>query len=532
MERKRKHYLLSSGLAIVLLLTACSGTKGTTSDPTGSDVSLNLDPSETKRPKISVLSSNAYGFTPNVSNWKENIYVKKLEELTATDLEFEFLPGNDYETQLTLRFASNELADVVLTTNIEAAAHASAVEQGGILQLNDLIDEYGPNLKAMIPEHIWKSPQISKDGKIYGIPGLVPHAHTTALFIREDWLKKLNMAMPETLDDWLEYFEKVKTEDMDGDGDPNNEYGFMVRENFSSSTAFFYEFGVAMDLWVMQDGEFVPSVITPNMKDAMAFWRKLYKNGYINPNAFTNQFADWQAGIMNGKAGSWLHFVDNLANWWSPENFVGQPDANPVIVAPPVGPKGQGIGLANAGIYSVWIIPSNVKDPEKVIKFFDYVWSDPEVKKFNSFGIEDYNYQVINGEIKWDPTAENNSKDAQNTLYQVNMNFTGHSLNNDDQVKLSPIAEPLLRGFEISEKYKIEAESMYLPMLEAFKTRPELLPNFGNGDTLLMDMFAKVITSDLDIDDEFDKFVKEWRNRGGDEAIKEATQWYKQFYGK
>ncbi|RAV19242.1 extracellular solute-binding protein [Paenibacillus contaminans] len=522
---KRKHKALGMAILMVLALSACSESKNSGGTGENSDIS-NQEMKSAERPKISVLAANAYGFTPNVSNWDDNIYVKKLEELTGTDLKIEFMSGTDYETQLSLRFASKELADLVYTTRIDSPAHSGAVEQGAIWELNELIDKYGPNLKAKIPEAAWKSPDVSKNGKIYAIPAVVPHPHTTALYIREDWLKKLNMSMPKTLDDWLAYFEGVKKE--------YNAYGFMVRENFSSSTAFFYEFGVMMDYWVKQGDEFVPSVITPNMKDAMTFWRKLYKNGYIPPNAFTNKFADWQAGIVNGKAGSWLHFVDNLGTFWAPSMFVGQPDAKPTIVEPPVGPKGQGLGLANPGLYYAWIIPKSVKDPERIIKFLDANWGNPEVQKFISYGIEGYNYEVVDGKIKWDPESPNNVKDPQNperTLYQINMNFTGHSINNNEQVKMSPFAEPLMRGFDISEKYKIKNEAMYMPVLEAFKKRPELMPNFGNGDTLLADMFAKVLTSDVDIDSEFDKFVKEWRSRGGDEAIKQATEWHKQFYG-
>jgi len=539
-KQKSVSIVLASLMAATLMLSACSsnsgntGNTGTVGNTGGKNGNTEQSSGEDTKPqakqKITILSANAPGFTPNVPNWDDNIYVKKFNELSGYDVKFEFLSANDYNTQLTLRFASNELADLVYTGSIDSPAHAGAVEQGAIHDLTDIIEKYGKNLKANIPEKVWKAPEVSKNGRIYAIPALVPHPHSVVMYIREDWLKKLNMDMPKTLDDWLEYFERVKQEDMDGDGDPNNEYGFMVRENFGSSDAFFYEFGVALNHWVMQGDEFVPSVITPNMKDALAFWRKLYKNGYINPNAFTNKYADWQAGITSGKAGSWLHYVDNLTTFWSPDKFINQPDAKPVMIEPPVGPKGQGIGLANTGMYYVWIIPSSVKDPERVVQFLDKVWGDPEIKKFNSFGIEGTNYEVVNGEIKWDPEAPSNAEDSQNLLYQINTNVMGHSLNNDEHLKLSPFADELKRGFQISEKYKIEADSMYMPMLEAFNTRPELLPNFGNGDTLLIDMFARVITSDVDIDTEFDKFVKEWRSRGGDEAIKEATAWHKQYY--
>jgi hypothetical protein len=65
---------------------------------------------------------------------------------------------------------------------------------------------------------------------------------------------------------------------------------------------------------------------------------------------------------------------------------------------------------------------------------------------------------------------------------------------------------------------------MYMPNLEALTTRPEL--GIGSG-TLFLDMFAKVITGKLDLDTGFENFVAEWKKRGGDQAIKEATEWYK-----
>ncbi|MNU05984.1 hypothetical protein D3C72_2509950 [compost metagenome] len=51
------------------------------------------------------------------------------------------------------------------------------------------------------------------------------------------------------------------------------------------------------------------------------------------------------------------------------------------------------------------------------------------------------------------------------------------------------------------------------------------MPGTGAG-TLFLDMFAKVITGKEELDPAFDKFVSEWKRRGGDEAMKEATAWY------
>jgi putative aldouronate transport system substrate-binding protein len=529
MNWKRLQVGWVSLLVIALLVSACSSNNKDNVNNASPSSSASAAETPTEQPKISILSTSPAPYTQSVSDWSTNIYVNKLEELTGTDLDFEFLGWADYQTQLTVRFASGDLADMIRTPAIDFAAHANAVEQGAILELNELLEQYGPNIKANIPERVWKDPKVSKDGKIYAIPALVPTAQSQIVFVREDWLEKAGMETPVTPEDWLAYFEKVKTMDMNGDGDPNDEYGFYVRENMVGSDLFFYEFGAYPDHWVEQGDEYIPSVITPKMKDVLNFWRTLYKNGYINPNAFTNKAADWQAGIQNSKAGSWLHYVDNLADSWSQDKFVGQTDARPIMVEPPKGPNGQGVGLATTGIYYNWIIPSKTKNPENVIKFLDKAWSSEEVKKFNTFGLEGRNHEVVDGKIVWDAALPVNATNNESYAFQINTNVTGHSLNNAEVIKLSPIAEQLQRGFEISEKFKIVTDSTLMPVPEAFKTRPELLPNFKGGATLLLDMFAKVITSDVDIDAEFDKFVQEWRSRGGDEAIKQATEWHNKF---
>jgi hypothetical protein len=70
-----------------------------------------------------------------------------------------------------------------------------------------------------------------------------------------------------------------------------------------------------------------------------------------------------------------------------------------------------------------------------------------------------------------------------------------------------------------------------MPTLQSLKTNPELTVGTGAG-TLFLDMFAKVITGKEDADSAFDKFVAEWKRRGGDAAIKEATDWYNAFNKK
>src|SRR5699024_5417034 len=144
---------------------------------------------------------------------------------------YEFVPPEEYLNKLPILFASGELPDAIQTDGIEDHAHEGALENGIFMELNSLLEEYGSNILEDVPDEVWESPRVSRDGKIYAIPTLNAAPNTRTAYIRKDWLDKLGMDTPETLDDWLAYFEGIKEQDMNGDGDPDDEYGHVLRKS-------------------------------------------------------------------------------------------------------------------------------------------------------------------------------------------------------------------------------------------------------------------------------------------------------------
>ncbi|HZG57950.1 extracellular solute-binding protein [Paenibacillus sp.] len=528
-----RKWLLSGATLVFLsttILAGCSGEaqppaaapEGTTPEKPAAEAPA---PAEKELPKeFSILLSHANAaYAKAVTDWENDPYVKELERLSGYDLHYEFLGHHpDFIPQLTVRFASGDLPDLIRTDSIDGTAHPQAVELGIFHDLTALIDEYGPNLKSKIPEVAWNSPRVQKDGKIYGIPAIIGEPTSRAVYIRQDWLDAVGMQQPKTLDEYLAFFEEVKVRDMDGNGDPNDEYGFMVRENMAYSELFFGAFGVYPTKWSFVDNQYVPDIIRPEMKEAIAFWKQLYDKGYINENMFTNKGADWAAAITANKAATWVHDASSYSASWKGN----MPDANIAMIESPTGPRGDS-GLAPIGdsIYFVFVIPSKVEHPEQIIKFLDWAWSSEEADTFFTFGIEGVNYTKENGEIKWDPANPKNATDNEYLAYRLSINLRGADLSTPRVLSLSPDADVIAAGMEASRKSGIQHESLYLPRPEAFNTNPELSPGFG-ADSLFLDMFAKVVTGREPLDAAFDSFVTEWKSRGGDAAIQQATEWY------
>ncbi|GGD87742.1 hypothetical protein [Paenibacillus nasutitermitis] len=477
---------------------------------------------------LSILLSHSNG--KYAMQAKENDpYLKELSRLSGTKLDVEFLGhSNDFTQQMTVRFASADLADMIRTDSIISTMHPGAVDQGVFEDLTPLIEKYGPNLKKKIPAEAWKSPKVSKDGKIFGIPALSALPSSRVVYIRQDWLDKLGMQQPKTLDDYLNYFEAVKKEDMNGNGDKDDEYGLYVRENLTYSALFFNEFGADPNIWYLKDGNLEPGMIQPEIKDALKFWKNLYDKGYINPNLFTNKSADWEAGIKQGKGGTWLHDVANFSSNWNPDLFANEKNVKISMIESPQGPKGKGLVAQGDQIYFVWVMPARNNHAVEAIKFLNWAWSD-EADDFFAMGIKDYNYTIADNKAKWDASAPENKDNDAAVFYQLSINPRGDGRMMDRVLDVAPYSEILRGGIQTAAKNVVKNDALHMPILESMKTKPELVPG-TNAGTLFLDMFAKVITGKEEIDPAFDNFVAEWKRRGGTEMIQEATAWYNDFH--
>jgi putative aldouronate transport system substrate-binding protein len=133
--------------------------------------------------------------------------------------------------------------------------------------------------------------------------------------------------------------------------------------------------------------------------------------------------------------------------------------------------------------------------------------------------------------VKWDPASPANKENDASVFYQLSINPRGDGRMLPPVIAANPAADVLNQAIQTASANTIQHDGLHMPTLESFKTRPELTPGTGAG-TLFLDMFAKVITGKEELDPAFDNFVTEWKRRGGEDAIKEATEWYNQFHKK
>ncbi|AYV73318.1 MULTISPECIES: extracellular solute-binding protein [Niallia] len=163
-------------------------------------------------------------YEPNLDDYEETLVFKKYQEKSGVNVTFNEVPFATLTEKRNLALASGEYPDVFYSSRIPSADLYKYGKQGIFMPLNDLIEEYAPNIKAAMDKH----PDIKKgltmpDGNIYSLPSyyspeFLPMLIGKPIWIKGEWLEKLGMDEPKTIDEFYQYLKAVKETDLNGNG--------------------------------------------------------------------------------------------------------------------------------------------------------------------------------------------------------------------------------------------------------------------------------------------------------------------------
>ncbi len=137
------------------------------------------------------------------------------------------------------------------------------------------------------------------------------------MVIRKDWLDRLGLKVPTTLDELYEVARAFTEDDPDGNGKKDTT-GFGDRSDlrYSSFKTLSSYFGTPNGWKVDENGKFTPEFDTPQYLETIKYSNKLYKNGYISKDFAVTAKTDQQQQFAQGKTGIYTGMVDitNLRN--------------------------------------------------------------------------------------------------------------------------------------------------------------------------------------------------------------------------
>ena len=467
--------------------------------------------------------------------------------------------GEAYDEKRNAAIATGELPDVF---EVSLAQYQMLVEADLIEDLTDVIDEWmSPELKQAC-EDGGAFDTITIGGRLYGVPNPFPAGDGTPMFwIRTDWLEKLQLEKPETLDDLAAIAKAFMAADFDGNG-IDDTYGIPFFDDFSSSyggtgnfCAVMQQFGANVGTWyINDDGKVVRGDVDEDALDALKYLNGWYKEGIIPQDFATWDGDTYAAAVANGMTGI------QVGPWWDGYGWPGSAlamDENarwePFLLSleegePVVVPAGGTVG-------SIWCVPKGAKHAKEmvILQNIEYA-SSADCNTVEGFpdwtgaGLMAMHYPIRQG-------ASPTSMKAQGAVYYGTS--TGIVTNEEEckAIALENNLQPKQAGTlwtgaqEFAQMYNAEnpaAEGMPWPytsyisilgMVKFYTTDYELAVNvkevageewstYGSGlGTMRTEAYVKMImgeTDGLSLDDFWKNYVDTWYASGGEEVTAEA----------
>lgn len=339
----------------------------------------------TKKPtEVTILGiQNGKVFDDNWSVFQEafkdtNIKLKNVGSKNLTD-----------EIQaFNLAVASGELPDIISLNYPDKLEDLGM--QGGVIPLNDLIDKYAPNIKAFFEKYPrYKKDAVAADGNIYFIPDYYDwYAMKAAqgLYIRKDWLDKLNLKVPDTMEEFYNVLKAFKTQDPNGNGIAD-EVPYFDRTTEFADKELLGLFGAEIGFYV--DGNTVKFGPTQErFKEAMKEVIKWYKEGLIDQEIFTRGFQARDYMLRNNLGGATFDWFTSTTSYNSDKNLKEKvKDFEFIAIAPPLYKGKRYAPDARTTYLGGWAITAAAKDPVAIIKYFDY-WFTPKGYELGNWGVE------------------------------------------------------------------------------------------------------------------------------------------------
>lgn len=520
MKAKKLGLVLASGILAITAITGCSGSGNSNSSETRSQ---NQTETADGIVDIEVWGTNI-GYKPITKGSKLYEFYKEKLGVGVIHPYVEWNGGTNYLNQLNMKIAANEMPDLFTP---QQGIEDNLAKNGAIADLTDLLPEYAPNVWNTIPAEMWdvvKANDPTGQGRIYYIPGSVDYGRYAGM-IRQDWLDKVGLPMPTTQEEYVKVLEAFRDQDPNGNGQ-KDELPTGGRQEARWMDHLFAMYGVAMfegyPEWDLYDGELTYSAVTPNMKDALAFIAKLYKDGLIDKETLLNDKANWDGKITSDKAGNYFHWVEHLNLVL--ENLEKNAGVKAEFAVLPV-PKVEGY----EGFYTwkrfappQWVVKNN-KDEEKLqatLKLLNNFYDQNNWKDLY-LGVEGMHYTMKEGQAVKLPDDKSTMENQVLNPYSssATLEFTTDLFQSTASEDNKWVIDQMTNNMKDAQQYAkvIAGDGIPASIYEGF---PDI-----NNRTLFVEYASKIILGQYPIS-KFDEFVDKWNETGGEEVTKRAREWY------
>lgn len=541
MRNRKKRKLMTATAAFVMSASVLAGCQSASSDKKENSVSTESVDNVNKEgfPIVKEpvdLTFFTGKYEPNLDDYEETLVFKTYQEKSGMNVTFNEVPFGTLTEKRNLALASGEYPDAFYSARIPSADLYKYGKQGIFIPLNDLIEEYAPNIKAAMEAH----PDIKKgltmpDGNIYSLPSyyspeFLPMLIGKPVWVKEDWLEKLGMEEPKTIDAFYQYLKAVKETDLNGNGKKDE-----IPLSATSITQIMDSFKGSWGVGTRGVGhKFIDVDPETNelrffrtddrFKEVLEFIHKLSEDGLIDEEIYTMDDNKLNAKGSQGILGTAI--VPN------PETvFTNQKDY--IGLGGLEGPHGDTLyshvksPLVHVGAFA---ITNKNEHPQATIRWMDYFFSE-EGATLQFMGVEGETYEK-NGDEKPQFTEEITNNPDGLTFDQAltpYVTWMGGSYPGYVQEKYFGGSEALPSSVAVGDKVQPDAPK---EIWNGFNyTDDELKFKQSNGadlETFINETEAAFIAGDKDFS-EWDQYVEQVKQMGQEQYLEVEKSAYDRY---
>lgn len=342
------------------------------------------------------LSFITWASSDSTQNPNERVIFQRLQEKTNVKIKWTCYVQDQFADKKNLALAqAKNLPDGLFNADMSDYDLLRYAKQGVIIPLEQLIDNYMPNLKKVLDENPeYRTLITADDGHIYGFPWIEQlgsgkeaiQSVGSMPFINKKWLDELELDVPKTTEELEQALIAFKENDMAGNGQ-TIPMSFILNDGNEDIGTLLGAFGegygdIPEHLSVSNDKKVVYTAAQEGYKEGLKWLNQLSKEGLIDPEVYTQ---DWSTYVSKGKAGRY-----GLCFTWDCANIV--PDMEDYVPLPALtGPEGtknvprakgsdtSGLGRGRA------VLTSNCKDTALAAAWIDQMY-EPQQSAQNNWG--------------------------------------------------------------------------------------------------------------------------------------------------
>lgn len=489
---------------------------------------------------------------PENDTYTDNAYTRYIKSVINVQ-NVDAFEANDsqYDTNVSMAISMGSLPDIMVVSSqdeVEQLVGAGLIEDltesyNNCIsdRIRKMYESYGDSLKDMV----------TYDGKIMALPETNITDGPNLVWLRKDWMNKLGLSEPHTIDDVVNIVKHFISEDpgnngVDTSGKPNT-VGLAVDTDVTGECGYSSEFlldiifacfGAYPKQWIMNDdGEIVYGSVTDEAKEALSYINSLYNQGVIDNDFLLRTSTNICELIENGLCGSFF------GPWWAPNNPLANavsknPDADwqPYLIA--TDSDGTTSYHSQNPCYKYVVVRKGYEHPEITAKMISVMF---DKVRFDCTDSEEFkNYYQLNVEPTARPLSINVDYNNALSICYRNIDATISGRKNPDSLELlersfyDACSEYIKNANKTSTQWaaymsRIKACSLIaqdnIKVVDSlyFKTTDTMKSHWWRLKAKEKEAYLKIISGEEDIS-YFDTFVKEWNEQGGQIITSEVSE--------